>query len=252
MRNWKKSILSVTFFILLCVLAAVGGYKGSRALADSITVQAEQNAEKAGLFRIPETKSNPEQNNKNQTGSGILRPYSLIYIVDYEIGKVEGLILEQLDTIGMSARFLYLDTDILYTMTPELYKRLVTGNVLLPQTVTFKELYSYYGNETVFDAGKKIVGELLGVEIDHYIVCSSEKVSREFKIERITSLGLKELYEESEQEITDISEEDRKAYLELCEYITDKDIYIYDAPVLRRNESCFADVNAILEILVTF
>ena len=250
MQKWKKSILFTSLFVVLCVLASFGGYKGSRLLADSITVKAEQNAEKAGLFK-PKEADSPFKDDVEGTAFGKSRPLKLIYIVDYETGKIEKLILEQLDTIGMTASFIYFETEILYTMTPALYKKLVTGNVLLPQTVTFKELYAYYGNESVFDAGRLIVDELLGVEIDYYIVMSTEKVPGEFMRERITSLGLKDLYEGKIPEKTDINEYEMEYYAGLCEYIADRDINIYEAPVIRRNESCFADVNGIWEILGT-
>ena len=51
MSKGKKKLIFTTIAVFLCMAAAFGGYKGARYIADRITVKAEINAEKAGLFR---------------------------------------------------------------------------------------------------------------------------------------------------------------------------------------------------------
>ena len=246
----KKSALLVLISISLCLLAALGGYKGSRLLADEITTEAEINAEKAGLFKPENTESGAAE--KLSSGEKViksLKPMGLIYVMDYETGKVKELAVGVFDTISMNVSMIYLDIDISYTMTGALYRMLANENVLVPQTVRFSELYSYYGNAAAFGAGRKIVSELLGMDIDYFISLSKDDAPEDLLIGRITALGLKELYEDRAGKETDLKADDEIAFSNLCLYLSDSDVKGYEAPVIRRNESCFADVIGIWEML---
>ena len=146
--------------ISISILAGLGAYKGARLLADEITTDAEKQAEKAGLFK-PEGIED-DMSKKLVNGEGTvekLRPMNLIYSVNYETGKIEKLAVQIFDTVSMKVSFVYFDPEITYTMTGTLYRSLANGNVLVPQTVRLSELYSYYGNASAFDAGRRIISE---------------------------------------------------------------------------------------------
>ena len=263
----KKKIRIWLIFatVSVCLLAGLGGYKGARYIADRITSEAERNAEKAGLFKpqgVEESLTEQIINGTNDIKTSKLRPLTLLYLVDYETGKVQKLALEVFDTVSMNASFIYLDPDISYTMTGSLYRALANGNVLVPQTVKFSELYSYYGTYAAFDAGKKIAGELLGTPIDYYAALTAEEGGDELKIQRITALGVKNLYEtlgslslsnakdiHGNYGLTDMTEDECEGYSNLTGYLKDKDIYVYEAPVIKHNESCFVDIAGTWEIL---
>lgn len=253
MAGKKKSHIRLIFAaVSFCILAALAGYKGARYLASRITSEAEQNAEKAGLFKPQGVEEDLTEKIINGTGStslSKLRPSILMYVVDYETGKIEYLALEVFDTVSMEASFIYIDPDVSYTMTGSLYRALANGNVLVPQTVKFSELYGYYGTPAAFDAGKKIAGEMLGTPIDYYAAYTAEQGGDELSIKRITSLGLKSMYDRNVTEHTDLTEEESLGYAELIGYLKDKDIKVYEAPVIKHNESCFLDVAGTWEIL---
>ncbi|MBO4421219.1 MAG: hypothetical protein J5783_05275 [Lachnospiraceae bacterium] len=253
MAKKKKNKIWLMFAaVSLCLLVGLAGYKGARLLAAGITKEAEQNAEKAGLFKPKGVEDNLTEkliNGTEKSTASNLRPLSLLYLIDYESGKVEELVLEVFDTVSMKAAFMYLDPDITYTMTGSLYRALANGNVLVPQTVRFSELYGYYGTPAAFDAGKKIAGEMLGTPIDYYAVYTSEAGGEELKIRRITSLGVKSLYDIETGEDTDMSEDEQLVYESLAGYLKDTDINVYEAPVIKHNESCFIDISKTWEIL---
>lgn len=253
MAGKKKSHIRLIFAaVSFCILAALAGYKGARYLASRITSEAEQNAEKAGLFKpqgVEEDLTEKIINGTESTPLSKLRPSTLMYVVDYETSKIEYLALEVFDTVSMEASFIYIDPDVSYTMTGSLYRALANGNVLVPQTVKFSELYGYYGTPAAFDAGKKIAGEMLGTPIDYYAAYTAEQGGDELSIKRITSLGLKSLYDRNVTEHTDLTEEESLGYAELIGYLKDKDIKVYEAPVIKHNESCFLDVAGTWEIL---
>lgn len=258
MSKGKKKLIFTTIAVFLCMAAAFGGYKGARYIADRITVKAEINAEKAGLFR-PQVRTNEadvtEAGDPEDTGDTALkilskgRVLSLVYVTDYETGKIDRLALEVFDTINMSASIIYLDPEISYTMTASLYRKLANGNVLLPQTVKLSELYGYYGVENAYEAGKDILSELIGLEIDHYISFSKEYVLEDFLEERMTALGLKELHEQREDRLTSIASEEEAVMITYMENFSDRDVKVYDAPVIKRNESCFADLPGLWSLL---
>ena len=265
----KKKIRIWLIFatVSVCLLAGLGGYKGARYIAYRITSEAEKNAEKAGLFKpqgVEESLTEQIINGTTDIKTSKLRPLTLLYLVDYETGKVQKLALEVFDTVSMTASFIYLDPDISYTMTGSLYRALANGNVLVPQTVTFSELYSYYGTYAAFDAGKKIAGELLGTPIDYYAAFTVEEGGDELKIQRFTSLGVKTLYEtlgrltlsnakdllgSGNYGLTDMTADECEGYGNLTGYLKDKDIFVYEAPVIKHNESCFVDIAGTWEIL---
>ena len=249
-KKRKKNIWLTIAAVSVCFLAALGGYKGSRLLADEITTEAEMNAEKAGLFKPSEVeKGISAELVSGEKTINKLRPTNLIYVVDYETGKVQKIALEVFDTVSMIVSLVYLDVDISYTMTGTLYRALTNENVLVPQTVKLSELYSYYGNASAYDAGRKIISELLDIDIDYYTAVSKESAPEELLIGRMTSLGLKEVYEVKHGKDTNITAEDDAAFSKLCLYLADSDIKGYEAPVIRRNESSFADIIGIWEIL---
>jgi len=250
----KKGTIFVIVSVFLCIAAAIGGYKGSRYIADRITVKAEENAERAGLFKPSASAIENGSNTVDDLDEKISpiknnRPSSVIFVTDFETGKIEKLALEIIDTINMSAKYIYFDTDISYTITPALYRKLANGNVLLPQTVKLKELYGYYGADTAFEAGRKIVGELVGKEIDYYISLSKEYAPEDFMIERVTALGLKELHTPHENRLSDIPENEDSILGSYGEKLKDSDVKTVEAPVIKRNESCFLDVSGLWEIL---
>ena len=91
--------------------------------------------------------------------------------------------------------------------------------------------------------------KLIGMDIDYYISLSKDDAPGDLMIERLTALGLKELYEDRAGKETDLKGDDEAAFAKLCLYLSDSDVKGYEAPVIRRNESCFADVVGIWEIL---
>lgn len=248
----KNKIWLIFASISICLLVGLAAYKGARLLASEITSEAEQNAEKAGLFKPQGVEEDLTERLINGTGDSLtsnLRPLTLLYVIDYESGRISELVLEIFDTVSMKVAFIYLDPDISYTMTGSLYRALANGNVLVPQTVIFRELYSYYGTGAAFDAGKKIAGEMLGTPIDHYAVYTPETGGEELEIERITALGVKELFCLETGEDTDMTEEEKAAYAGFAGYLKDTDIKVYEAPVIKHNESCFIDIARTWEIL---
>jgi hypothetical protein len=239
--------------VFATLLAAVGGYRGARYLADRITAEAEANAERAGLFKPMGVESELSEKLVNgEKTVNSLRPMSLIYVMDYETGKINDLAVEMFDTVSMRVKFIYFDTDISYTMTGTLYRSLANGNVLVPQTVMLSELYSYYGNDSAFDAGRLVVSELLGRDIEYYMSFSTGDEPEDFKIRRVTALGVKELYEkygDKKNADTNMAAGEIASFTELSSYIKDTDVTSDEAPVIRRNESCYTDVASLWELL---
>ena len=249
-KKRKKGFWLVIAALSVSLLAGLGAYKGSRLLADEITTDAEKQAEKAGLFKPADVESKVSSKLVNEEKTvNKLRPKSLIYVVNFETGKVEKLAVQVFDTVSMAVTFVYFDMDITYTMTGTLYRALANGNVLVPQTVTISELYSYYGNESAFEAGRKILSEMLGTDIEYYIALSKENAPDDFVLERVTALGLKELYGKSKGRDTNLESEEEEVFENLSSYIEDSAIKGYEAPVIRRNESCFVDVTGVWSVL---
>lgn len=188
------SFMILCLCILLVVMAAVGGYAYSRKLAGDITSEAEKDAfDPAAGMETPtsdvaagiEASASGElwhpDNNQND-GAALedsssepaydttvkLTPLNLIFGTNPGTGRIEHMVIECLDSLNFAITYIYIEPEISYTMSSTLYRKLANKNALLPQSVTFTELYNYYKNDKAYEAGRSILSEMLGYEIDYY------------------------------------------------------------------------------------
>ena len=97
----------------------------------------------------------------------------VVYEADREKQSIDRIMVAVLSGDGERLTLIGIDTDISYTMTKELYNELTPEKVTLPQTVLLKGLYGYYGDERAFEAGIKIIGEMLGIKLERCAVFDS-------------------------------------------------------------------------------
>lgn len=244
----RHTLLKITIYILL-IAAAVGG---GLYLAGVLKEDAPQHRNFVVSEKI--TQDGLRENDRE-----------LIFSVNPESGDIDGLIVSELDCINTELSFYLLDNDIAYTMSGSLFSTLTVSNIRLPQTVTLGRLYSYYGSEDVYDAARRIVEEMLGVEIPSYIVYENDELSRYITIggrndDRLklhapftqlvngltdtpgSSLGaVKKLTEGKKSNRT---VDDRIRYLEVIDGLTDDDVYLETVPVKEHNESVEVDYSS--------
>lgn len=184
-KNSKKTIPGVLLGILLVTAAALAGYLGAGKIAERITGEAEKNAFSTKVDadgasdEKPSDISHTDKTDDGHRDDGLptavnsepeMKPevFDLIYAVNPENGSVEQLILEDLDCVNGVLRYLCIDPGISYTVSGSLFRSLANGNATMPQYVTFSKIYTYYGSEKAYDAGRRILEEMLGIKIDYY------------------------------------------------------------------------------------
>jgi hypothetical protein len=65
----------------------------------------------------------------------------------------------------------------------------------------------------------------------------------------MTALGCKELLQKKDGKETNLTHAQEDSFVGLTSYINDADVKTYETPVIKRNESCFADITGVWEIL---
>ncbi len=192
-----------------------------------------------------------------------MTPVDLLFVTNSETGRIEKILIEILGCIPGKLYLIGIDTDVSCTMSAKLYGELTPDNTELPQTVTFSELYRYYHNDKAYDAGRRIISELINFNILYYTAVE-DTVFDEFMYYRGSGdaaeagfrLGADELKGKAygtegsakgaieaafKDAVTNWSVADRLRYLEAYDALTKADVTFEAAPVNVKNESTSLD-----------
>ncbi len=292
----KNKLLIFMACTLSVALAVVAGYTISENIAAGIVSEAERNAflfDAGMLWNGTDNKQertdgadgaitdgdNADEKGNPDSSAVEPAPLNIIYAYNPSSGKVEHMVLEVLNCSGLLAGYIYIDPAVAYTMSSELYRRLANQNALLPQSVTFSKLYSYYDGEKAYDAGRRILTEMLGIEIGYYTALNIGDFMSVFGVVPDTSAEaglMKPVFHEAQNRFfgpvslteninrdtgegkmeravknaaTNWSPENRKKYALIYAQLRDEDILCTGAPVIRKNESTELDCSRAADII---
>lgn len=286
-RKKKRSGVAVLILCLVLILAAVfGGFalaasirnggrdKGKDSKTNDINsgVSNGEGTGRSGTDQGGNGASESSSNGQNGSGTMVLSktPVEIIYDVNFETGRIEEMLVGILRSTEGKIDYLRIDTDVRYTMSASLYSSLTPDNTTLPQTVTFSELYRYYHNDKAFDAGRRIISEMLSFAIFYYSAVPDydfEKLfsirnydeetdidyavrSSDVKSDHGTAGSTKGFIEEIlGNTVTNWSIDDRLRYLEAFDELEYDNVTFTDAPIYEMNESCRLDTEAAGRIL---
>ena len=282
-RQGRRNGLGILVLCLFLILAAVfGGY----ALANSIrnggvNKGTDKNENKGnGVINTNDntggngTTDNDGKTADSNTGTGTIvlskTPVEVIYDVNFETGRIDEILIGIMRTTEGKIDYIRIDTDVVYTMSANLYSSLTPDNTTLPQTVTFSELYRYYHNNKAFDAGRRIISEMLSFSIYYYsampdydfeklfstekddegtdidFAVSPARVKSDYGTEQSTKGFIEDILKNT---LTNWSIDERLRYLDTLDDLEYEDVSFTDAPVYEMNESCRLDTDAAGRIL---
>ena len=263
-KNKKKTsrgILILAVSLLLITAAGFGGF----ALATHIRNENGKTASnETGKPLTPSKQPDEPVAVLNRT------PVAVIYDFDTETGRIANILLGVLRTLDGKLDFIRIDTDVRYTMSATLYSELTPENTTLPQTVVFSELYRYYHKDGAFDAGRRIIGEMLIFNVPYYTAMPVEDFDRLFRVRddgeevetSFAATGDKARYgygtdgsfkgylqEVFSDEITNWPVAEKLRYLDVLDNLSEKDVTFINAPVFEKNETTELDSEATGSIL---
>ena len=207
------------------------------------------------------------------TSSSVLNmmPVDLLFVTNSETGRIENILIGILNCATGKLDYIGIDTEVSCTMSGKLYDELTPGNTELPQTVTFSELYRYYHNDRAYDAGRRIISELINFNIPYYtaledtvfdgliyykktgdsleagfVMRAEELKGRSFGTEGSVKGAIENILEKA---VTNWSVSERLRYLEVYDALGETDVTFTDAPVIVKNESTSLDTVGIGAIL---
>ena len=192
-----------------------------------------------------------------------MTPVDLLFVTNSETGRIERILIEILSCTSGKLDFIGIDTDVSCTMSAKLYGELTPDNTELPQTVTFSELYRYYHNDKAYDAGRRIISELINFNILYYTAVEDtvfdefmyyrgsgeaaeagfrldpeELKSKAYGTEGSVKGALEAAFKDA---VSNWSVADRLRYLEVYDSLTKADVTFEAAPVNVKNESTSLD-----------
>ncbi len=219
----------------------------------------------------PSGKTQESGNDAGYDNTVLLKTTSeIIYAVDPETHRIDQILLGILGSGKGKLDYIRIDTDVSYTMSAGLYTLLTPDNTTLPQTVTFSELLKYYNSDRAFDAGRRILSEMLSCNIVYYTAMTGENFNKVFSIREYsdetvmgfaedeasmksgygTEGSLKGFLEERFRDcVTNWSTDQRLRYLDTWDLLDKRDVTFADAPVEERNESSRLDTDAVAGLL---
>ena len=160
--------------------------------------------------------------------------------------SIEEIIIAIYNTDLNRTYYLRLNPEAVYTMSPSLYRELTPANATLPQTVTFSEIYRYYGSDESFFACCRIVGEMLSINIRYYTIVP------DLGFDRLSDIpgSIREFLEDADRGcITNRTGGEQSKYLEMLSDTGSGDISVITLPVIKMNESAILDRDKTAEIL---
>ncbi|MCR5639823.1 MAG: hypothetical protein K6G04_00560 [Lachnospiraceae bacterium] len=189
-----RKIVLLVITLLLLTLAVFAGFS-------LINTQRGERKPMPVITKVPEPKLNP---------AGFSQ---IIYEIDTDSGRIANILAGIISQDKSCFDLIGIDTDISYTMSGELYSELTPANVTLPQTVRMYNLYEYYGSDKAYDAGRQIIGEMLGIRFESSAVFEAGGFDED-------------LYLKARQ----------------CE---NAEVRYHELPVIRHNENTLPDADAI-------
>ena len=192
-----------------------------------------------------------------------LTPVDLLFVTNSETGRIEHILIGILSCATGKLDYIGIDTEVSCTMSGRLYDELTPDNTELPQTVTFSELYRYYHNDKAYDAGRRIISELINFNVLYYTAIEDTVFDR-FLYYRKTGDTLEAGFAMSadelkgkgfgtegsvkgvlevalEKAVTNWSVSERLRYLEVYDALGEADVSFRAAPVNVKNESTSLD-----------
>ena len=267
-KDGSSRILGIILTVTLVLLAAAAGYIAARGFKNKLS-----SPEGGGTDITGQNTDDPENGEKAPITSDVISmtPVDLVFELNSETGRIENILVEILRAREGRLDYIRIAPEVSYTMSSRLYGELTPDNTELPQTVTFSELYRYYQNNKAFDAGRRIISELINFNVLYYTsvtdvvleeVLSIKDTPDGFKAGFVlgteqarsadygTEGSVKGLIEKTlDGAVTNWETSQRLRYLDVYDSLGEADVSFHDAPVIEKNESCELDTNGTGAIL---
>lgn len=285
----NNGFLILIMCLMLVTLAVFGGYALARYIRSGGSGTKPQN-ETAGPTGgsgindgrdgsgadngdwLPTDRVSGNNNTQGNNSTAVLakNPSEIIFSVDPDTRKIREMLVGILRTGVAKLDYIRIDTGVSYTMSAGLYTGLTPDNTTLPQTVTFSELYKYYNNDKAFDAGRRIVSEMLSCDVIYYTAMTDADFKKIFNTDEYsggtvtgfamdlssmkdgygTDGSLKGFIAASfSSASTNWPADERLRYLDTWDLLDERDVKFTDAPVEEKNESKILDTDAVGRIL---
>lgn len=263
-----------TVFIIVCIVlvgaAVFGGYKAAVFFSGQGAAKADR-----GVSQGVKRDAGADTSDQSISSQGSLTalnktPVGIIYVVDSETASIDNVFIEVLRCNDIKLDFIRLDPKISYTMSAQLYSELSVDNTELPQTVTLSELYRYYKKDKAYEAGRRIIGEMINFNAPYYtavenivfdkyirITKTDGGIEGEFVLgrdEAVSNYGtdgsVKGVIEEGlKNAVTNQPVGERLRYLDIYEQIDGTNTTFTDAPLIEKNETVNLSASGIGAIL---
>ena len=105
---------------------------------------------------------------------------NIIYSYDAETSKIEAIVIEVLNTKTNNLDYITIPVNTQFSLSNELFRRLYTAEVDIPQIVKLASLRKYIKDDTAYEYGMLILEEHFGFDLGYYTMIPSEEFNKIF------------------------------------------------------------------------
>ena len=106
---------------------------------------------------------------------------NLLLAVDEETGQIKKILIEIVNKDTGNIDYITVPSNLEFTMSYDLYKKLATVNGDIPQIICMKKVHKYFQGESLYQCAQLLLEDLMDISFSYYTVMPSTVFSDMFK-----------------------------------------------------------------------
>ena len=99
---------------------------------------------------------------------------NIIYGVHEDTNTITSIVIEVMNTLTNNLDYITVPANSQFTLTSEMYQRVLTASPNVPQVIQMSDLLQYFDGTTGYDYGIYILEEAMGIDIGYYTAMNQD------------------------------------------------------------------------------
>lgn len=167
-RYFVRSVL----YVLLLLAVGFASYK-TTMFYYKVTGNTEKNESLSKYIKEVKSEGVAEEVSKN-----------LILGTESESGKIKKIVIEICNEQTGNIDYITVPNKLEFTMSYDLYKKLVTANADIPQIVRMDQIQKYFSGESLYQCAQLLLEDVMDIKFSYYTVIPTTVYSEMFVTEK--------------------------------------------------------------------
>lgn len=220
-RDFLKSLLYVSVFVSL----VFGSYQVSLAYFERYGNAGENKSLSKYI------------DNLNADGVAEEVSKNMILAIDPESGKIKKIVIEICNTNTGNIDYITVPSNLQFTISYDLYKKLATANSDIPQIITMRKIHKYFEGEGLCQCAQLLLEDTMDIQFSYYTVIPYSVYKQMFRT--VKASGVQKWRKEYKNEMKSLSSEAdyegffKKYYTKVESNLTEQDKCKYSSTYLQ-------------------